>query len=163
MCPDLVDMLEHQGSPSVSIPCSSFHHCSAMRAAEATTMVLLWAKILRVQLDSPTTGSFHCLIHRGDGSCPGCCGLMPAVKEGFLQLSLSFLTGTMSGAAPVAEGQGQGSPAPLSLPLSAATALLLALGINEVAPVVTRPIPAAERVTAPLASPARPDPAPSLL
>lgn len=51
MCPDLVDMLEHRGSPSVSIPCSSFHHRSALRAAEATTMVLLWAKILIVQLD----------------------------------------------------------------------------------------------------------------
>lgn len=57
-----VPMLEHQGSPSVSIPCSSFHHRSAMRAAEATTMVLLWAKILIVQLD-PTNDRIIPLPH----------------------------------------------------------------------------------------------------
>lgn len=39
------------GAFPLSIPCSSFHHCSAMRAAEATTTVLLWTKILTVQLD----------------------------------------------------------------------------------------------------------------
>lgn len=109
VCPDLVDMLEHRGSPSVSIPCSSFHHRSAMRAAEATTMVLLWAKILIVQLDLTNDRIIPLFIHRGAGSCPGRCGPMPAAMEGFLQSNLSLLTGAVSGAAPLAQGQAQGS------------------------------------------------------
>lgn len=68
---------------------------------------------------------------------------MPAVMERFLQLNLSLLTGAMSGAAPLAEGQAQGSPAPLSPPPSAGTALLwrLALSINKVAPVGLKTCP----------------------
>lgn len=63
--------------------------------------------------------------------------------ERFLQLNLSLLTGAMSGAAPLAEGQAQGSPAPLSPPPSAGTALLwrLALSINKVAPVGLKTCP----------------------
>lgn len=72
---------------------------------------------------------------------------MPAAMEGFLQLTLSFLTGALSEAAPVAEGQAPGSPGSLSLPPSADTALLprLALSINQAAPVVTTAVPAAGR------------------
>lgn len=171
MCPDLADMFEHQGSLSLSIPCSSFHPHLARRAAEAT-MVLSGAKILPIlQLEFtadritmmhhpqrswelPRFAVVPCRPHRRD-FCSWICPLSFEPSWKLPHCWRDRLSTLQEERLP---------PAPLSLPPSASAALLqrLALSTDKVAPTVSRSVPAAgKRHGALWQAFAGPDPAPS--